>query len=94
MRGPLPGADAQHGGSRVKLGRHRAQHPHHLGRRRGSDGVEVLAGHRAVRAGSDGDGGWLDVAGPGGDGQRFPWRFHLVNEPTVSVYRPAVPRRR
>lgn len=36
----------------------------------------------------------VGVAGPGGDGERFPWRFHLANEPTVSVYRPAAPRRR
>ncbi|WP_167146026.1 DNA-3-methyladenine glycosylase [Actinomyces sp. ZJ308] len=29
------------------------------------------------------------VAGPGGDGTAFPWRFWLEGEPTVSVYRPA-----
>ena len=34
------------------------------------------------------------VAGPGGDGSSFPWRFWLHNEPTVSPYRPAAPRRR
>lgn len=34
------------------------------------------------------------VAGPGGDGTAFPWRFWLDGEPTVSVYRPAVSRRR
>lgn len=34
------------------------------------------------------------VAGPGGDGKAFPWRFWLHNEPTVSPYRPATPRRR
>ena len=34
------------------------------------------------------------VAGPGGDGEAYPWRFWLVDEPTVSPYKPAVPRRR
>ena len=34
------------------------------------------------------------VAGPGGDGEAFPWRFWLGGEPTVSTYRPAVTRRR
>ena len=34
------------------------------------------------------------VAGPGGDGEAFPWRFWLDGEPTVSPYRPAVTRRR
>ena len=34
------------------------------------------------------------LAGPGGDGEAFPWRFWLDGEPTVSPYRPAVTRRR
>ena len=34
------------------------------------------------------------VAGPGGDGEAFPWRLWLEGEPTVSTYRPAVTRRR
>ena len=34
------------------------------------------------------------VAGPGGDGEAFPWRFWLDGDPTVSPYRPAVTRRR
>ena len=34
------------------------------------------------------------VAGPGGDGKAFPWRFWLEGEPTVSPYKPAAPRRR
>lgn len=29
------------------------------------------------------------VAGPGGDGKAFPWRFWLDGDPTVSPYRPA-----
>jgi DNA-3-methyladenine glycosylase len=32
--------------------------------------------------------------GVGGAGADTPWRFWLTDEPTVSVYRPAVPRRR
>ena len=36
----------------------------------------------------------VGVSGPGGDAQRFPWRFWLDGEPTVSPYRPAVARRR
>jgi DNA-3-methyladenine glycosylase len=32
--------------------------------------------------------------GVGGAGASTPWRFWLADEPTVSVYRPAVPRRR
>ncbi|WP_366180015.1 DNA-3-methyladenine glycosylase [Actinomyces timonensis] len=33
------------------------------------------------------------VAGPGGDGQAFPWRFWIEGEPTVSPYKAAAPRR-
>ena len=36
----------------------------------------------------------VGVAGDGGDGVRFPWRFWLDGEPTVSTYRPGVSRRR
>ncbi len=36
----------------------------------------------------------VGVSGAGGDGEVFPWRFWLADEPTVSVYRPAVRRRR
>jgi DNA-3-methyladenine glycosylase len=36
----------------------------------------------------------VGVSGPGGDGDAFPWRFWIVGEPTVSVYRPGKPRRR
>ncbi|HEY8317921.1 MAG TPA: DNA-3-methyladenine glycosylase [Amnibacterium sp.] len=34
------------------------------------------------------------VSGAGGDGGRFPWRLWLDGDPTVSPYRPSVPRRR
>lgn len=35
----------------------------------------------------------VGVSGEGGDGERYPWRFWLADEPSVSVYRPAVRRR-
>lgn len=30
----------------------------------------------------------VGVSGPGGDGERFPWRFWSTGDPTVSAYRP------
>ncbi|AXH95057.1 DNA-3-methyladenine glycosylase [Ornithinimicrobium avium] len=36
----------------------------------------------------------VGVSGEGGDPDRYPWRFWLDGEPTVSTYRPAVRRRR
>jgi DNA-3-methyladenine glycosylase len=36
----------------------------------------------------------VGVSGAGGDGARFPWRFWLDGEPTVSTYRASTPRRR
>lgn len=36
----------------------------------------------------------VGVAGEGGDGERYGWRFWLDGEPSVSVYRPAVRRHR
>lgn len=36
----------------------------------------------------------VGVSGPGGDGVRYPWRFWVDGEPTVSTYRPGVSRRR
>ncbi|WP_082176931.1 DNA-3-methyladenine glycosylase [Arsenicicoccus sp. oral taxon 190] len=36
----------------------------------------------------------VGVSGPGGDGERFPWRFWIAGEQTVSAYRPGTPRRR
>lgn len=36
----------------------------------------------------------VGVSGPGGDGVRYPWRFWVDDDPTVSVYRPGVSRRR
>lgn len=34
----------------------------------------------------------VGVSGEGGNGDRYPWRFWLPGEPTVSAYRAAVPR--
>jgi len=34
----------------------------------------------------------VGVAGPGGDAARYPWRFWLAGEPTVSAFRPAYRR--
>lgn len=34
------------------------------------------------------------VSGPGGDGVVYPWRFWIDGDPTVSPYKPAVPRSR
>lgn len=36
----------------------------------------------------------VGVAGPGGDGEAFPWRFWLAGDRTVSAYRPGKSRRR
>lgn len=36
----------------------------------------------------------VGVSGPGGDGTAYPWRFLIDGDPTVSVYRPGVIRRR
>lgn len=35
----------------------------------------------------------VGVAGEGGDGELFPWRWWIDGDPTVSPYRPAVSRR-
>jgi DNA-3-methyladenine glycosylase len=34
----------------------------------------------------------VGVSGEGGDAERYPWRFWVDGEPTVSVYRPGKPR--
>lgn len=70
-----------------------------LGLDRSADGaalggqVRLLAGEPApvqtVRRGPR-----VGVSGPGGDGERYPWRFWVDGDPTVSVYRPGVSRRR
>ncbi|MGT2424583.1 DNA-3-methyladenine glycosylase [Amnibacterium kyonggiense] len=35
----------------------------------------------------------VGVSGDGGDGERFPWRFWVPGDPTVSAYRPGRPPR-
>lgn len=55
--------------------------------------LRVLAGspvpRQRVRTGPR-----VGVSGAGGDAVAHPWRYWAVGEPTVSAYRPAVPRRR
>lgn len=73
-----------------------------LGLGRSDDALALTAGGRAeleltgrpVPASKIRTGPRVGVSGPGGEGDRFPWRFWLDGEPTVSVYRPAVTRRR
>ena len=71
-----------------------------LGLGREHDGDDVCAGGPVVvrhRSGSPDapvrSGPRVGVAGAGGDAESFPWRYWLDGEPTVSVYRPAKPRR-
>lgn len=73
-----------------------------LGLGRDDDGTDLCADSSTttlLTAGSNGPltirrGPRVGVSGPGGDGDSYPWRFWLDGEPTVSVYRPHVPRRR
>lgn len=69
-----------------------------LGLSRSDDGARIGSARVALRvpprpAGTVLRGPRVGVAGPGGAGEDFPWRFWLPDEPTVSAYRPAVPRR-
>lgn len=62
------------------------------------DGAEVpdglwLSGLRARRRPGTASGPRTGVSGPGGTDD-FPWRFWLPDEPSVSPYRAATPRRR
>lgn len=57
------------------------------------DAVRLLAGEPVPRSRVR-SGPRVGVSGPGGDGVRYPWRFWVDGEPTVSVYRPGVSRRR
>jgi DNA-3-methyladenine glycosylase len=56
------------------------------------DGI-WLSGIRSRRRPGTLTGPRTGVSGPGG-GPQFPWRFWLPDEPSVSPYRPAAPRRR
>jgi DNA-3-methyladenine glycosylase len=70
-----------------------------LGVDRSHDGANATSRRSAlvVRAGSPVDATLVRTGprvGVAGDGADHPWRFWLEGEPTVSAYRPAVPRRR
>lgn len=73
-----------------------------LGITRGDDGVRTtdpaapvtVVGGDPVDAAQVRTGPRVGVSGDGGDGGRFPWRFWIDGDPTVSAYRPAKPRRR
>lgn len=63
------------------------------------DGAELDGDGIALRmpdapAGAFSTGPRTGVSGPGGDGAAYPWRFWLPGEPSVSPYRPHVPKRR
>lgn len=71
-----------------------------LGLDRSDDGLDLCAGGStgvdlpAEPPGEVRTGPRVGVSGPGGDGETFPWRFWLADDPYVSAYRPAVRRRR
>jgi DNA-3-methyladenine glycosylase len=71
-----------------------------LGVGREHGGADLCAAGSALRlepgepsSGAVRSGPRVGVSGPGGDAERFPWRFWLDGDPTVSAYRPGAPRR-
>jgi len=60
----------------------------------GTIDLEVRAAAEPVDRARIRTGPRVGVAGAGGDGTAYPWRFVLEGEPTVSVYRPGVVRTR
>ncbi|WP_029291159.1 DNA-3-methyladenine glycosylase [Cellulomonas sp. HZM] len=52
-------------------------------------GAVVLHRHSTGTLSQVASGPRVGVSGSGGDGARFPWRYWLTNERTVSAYRPA-----
>lgn len=66
--------------------------PHHDGLDLFGPGAEVELRPGTGRTGPVRTGPRVGVSGEGGDGTRFPWRFWLEGEPTVSVYRPGTRR--
>ena len=84
----------------VDLARGPARMAQALGLSRPDNGVALEPGGRAeltppvTPADAVETGPRVGVAGPGGDGAVFPWRFWLPGDPTVSDYRPGVRRRR
>lgn len=73
-----------------------------LGLNGGHDGMDVCspaAPVRLLRGSTVGKtqiltGPRVGVSGPGGDGETYPWRFWLADEPSVSAYRPGARRPR
>lgn len=55
-------------------------------------GVELRHAEQPVPAAQVRTGPRVGVAGPGGDASRYPWRFWVAGDRTVSAYRPARPR--
>lgn len=59
------------------------------------DGADLLAAPWSLEVGDvlpHRAGPRVGVSGPGGDGERYPWRFWLPDEPSVSAYRAATRR--
>ena len=54
-------------------------------------GSVVLHRHETAVQPAHASGPRVGVSGAGGEGNRFPWRYWLTNERTVSAYRPAYP---
>lgn len=93
----------------VDLARGPARLASALGLDRAQDGADLCAPGSALRVLGDdpaappssspgpaavATGPRVGVSGPGGDGERYPWRLWLPGEPSVSPYRVAAPRRR
>lgn len=82
----------------VELGRGPARLALALGIALSEDGADLLAApfslELAESVAAISSGPRVGVAGEGGSAERFPWRFWITGDPTVSTYRPAVPRRR
>ena len=66
---------------------------------RETDGADLMGEEWSWWLPDDQPGEWstgprVGVSGPGGDGERHPWRFWLPGEPSVSAYRPGTSGRR
>lgn len=59
----------------------------------GPDAAVRLARAQPLGADRVGAGPRVGVSGEGGDGELFPWRLWITDDPTVSRYRAAAPRR-
>lgn len=57
-------------------------------------GLPVVARGAAENVDDICSGPRVGVAGAGGDGDHYPWRFWIAGDRTVSTYRPAKPRHR